>query len=42
MMSLPGLDRETPERDIRFLYIEGSESLDSLPFIFQAEFFVKG
>lgn len=41
MMSLPGLGRETLERDIRFLYIEGSESLDSLLFIFSGRFFVE-
>ena len=41
MMSLPGLGRETLEWDIRFPYIEGSESLDSLLFIFSGRFFVE-
>ena len=40
MKCIPGLDRDTPERDIRFPYIEGSESLDSLLFIFSGRFFV--
>ena len=42
MMSLPGLGRETLEWDIRFPYIEGSESLDSLLLYFQADFLWKG
>ena len=41
MMSLPGLGRETLEWDILFPYIEGSESLDSLLFIFSGRFFVE-